>query len=74
MHDDTTCLAGSRKEVGGVEHPGVERARASIEAFNRGDMGALSEFYADDVLWHVAGKHGLSGDYKGRDELIAYFK
>ena len=49
-------------------------ARGSIDAFNRGDMEALRDFYADDVLWHVAGKHGLSGDYRGRDELIAYFK
>jgi ketosteroid isomerase-like protein len=56
-----------------TEHPGVEGARASIEAFNRGDMRALREFYDDDVVWHVGGTHGLSGDYRGRDELFAYF-
>jgi ketosteroid isomerase-like protein len=56
-----------------TEHPGVEGARASIEAFNRGDMTALREFYADDVVWHVGGTHGLSGDYRGRDELFGYF-
>ena len=57
-----------------MEHPGVARARASIDAFNAGDMDALREFYADDVVWHVAGRHGLSGDYQGRDDLIAYFQ
>jgi ketosteroid isomerase-like protein len=57
-----------------TEHPGVEGARASIDAFNRGDMTALREFYADDVVWHVGGTHGLSGDYRGRDELFAYFE
>ena len=57
-----------------TEHPGVEGARASIDAFNRGDMTALRDFYSEDVLWHVGGKHGLSGDYRGRDELFAYFE
>ena len=55
------------------EHPGVARARASIDAFNRGDMESLRDFYTEDVVWHVAGKHTLSGDYRGRDELFAYF-
>ena len=64
----------SGKEFRMTEHPGVEGARASIEAFNRGDMAALRGFYADDVVWHVSGDHGLSGDYRGRDELFAYFE
>jgi uncharacterized protein len=71
---DEAPAEASLKEVGKLEHPGVLNARGSIDAFNRGDMEALRDFYADDVLWHVAGKHGLSGDYRGRDELIAYFK
>ncbi len=63
----------SKKEVGMSEHPGAVRARASIDAYNRQDMEALRDFYTEDVAWHVAGKHGLSGDYRGRDELFAYF-
>ena len=57
-----------------MEHPGVARAQASIDAFNAGDMTALSDFYADDVVWHVAGRHGLSGDYTGRADLTGYFE
>ena len=53
-----------------MEHPGVARAQASIDAFNAGDMTALSDFYADDVVWQVAGRHGLSGDYTGRADLM----
>jgi uncharacterized protein len=60
-------------EVAMTEHPGVARAKASIDAFNSGDMAALREFYSEDVLWHVGGKHGLSGDYRGREELFSYF-
>lgn len=57
-----------------MEHPSVARAQASIDAFNAGDMTALSDFYADDVVWHVAGRHGLSGDYTGRADLMGYFE
>ena len=57
-----------------MEHPGVARAQASIDAFNGGNMDALRDFYADDVVWHVAGGHGLSGDYSGRADLIGYFQ
>lgn len=57
-----------------MEHPGVARAQASIDAFNAGDMTALSDFYADDVLWDVAGRHGLSGDHTGRADLMGYFE
>src|SRR5262245_4183634 len=58
---------------GNMEHPGVARAQASIDAFNAGNMDALRDFYADDVVWHVAGGHGLSGDYTGRADLMGYF-
>ena len=57
-----------------MEHPGVARAQASIDAFNTGDIDTLRDFYADDVVWHVAGRHGLSGDYTGRADLMAYFQ
>jgi uncharacterized protein len=57
-----------------AEHPGVARARESIEAFNRGDMEALQEYYADDILWHVAGSHDLAGDYRSREALFDYFR
>jgi ketosteroid isomerase-like protein len=56
-----------------AEHPGVARARASIETFNRGDMVGARDFYAEDVVWHVGGNHPLSGDYRGRDALFDYF-
>lgn len=40
----------SGKEVEMTEHPRVEGARASIDAFNRGDMATLRDFYAEDVV------------------------
>jgi len=55
------------------EHPGVTRARQYVDLFHRGDFEAMRHFYADDVVWHVGGKHVLSGAYRGVDALFAYF-
>lgn len=57
-----------------AEHPWVERAREYMDAFHAWDVSALREFYADDVVWHVAGSHRLSGDYQGKDALFDYFR
>lgn len=55
------------------EHPQVARRRAYLEAFSRGEFDAVRDYFAEDVVWHVAGNHPLSGDYRGRDALLAYF-
>jgi ketosteroid isomerase-like protein len=52
----------------------VTRTREFLDTFARGELDALGEFFSDDVVWHVAGKHPLSGDYVGREALIGYFK
>jgi hypothetical protein len=56
------------------EHPQVARRRAYLEAFAQGDLSTVRDYFSDDVVWHVAGKHPLSGDYRGKDALIAYFE
>jgi ketosteroid isomerase-like protein len=56
------------------EPPGVQRAREYVDTFTNGDLDALRDFYAEDVVWHVGGRHRLSGDYSGRDALFSYFE
>lgn len=51
----------------------VELVRRGYEAFNAGDMAALSEMFAEDAVWHVAGSGVLSGTKQGRDAVLAYF-
>lgn len=46
--------------------------REALEAYDRGDFEALGSFLADDIVWHVGGHHPLSGDYRGRDAVLAY--
>jgi [ribosomal protein S5]-alanine N-acetyltransferase len=34
----------------------------------------LAEFLATDIAWHVPGRNVIAGDYRGRDEVMAYFR
>ena len=51
----------------------AELVRRGYEAFSSGDMATLSELFAEDAVWHVAGNGVLSGRKEGRDAILAYF-
>ena len=51
----------------------VEVVRRGYTAFNSGDMATLSEIFAEDAVWYVAGSGVLSGTKEGRDAILAYF-
>ena len=51
----------------------VELVRRVYTAFNSGDMATLSDMFAEDAVWHVAGSGVLSGTKQGRDAILAYF-
>jgi len=56
-----------------TEHAGVAKARHFLDALSRDDDQALGDLFTDDVAWHVAGAHELSGDHRGLEELVGYF-
>lgn len=56
-----------------AEHPNVAIMRKAYAAFANGDVVTLSELIADNAVWHVSGHHTFSGDYKGRDQILAFF-
>ncbi len=39
-----------------------------------GDVAAVAELLAEDVVWHVPGASPLAGDHRGRDAVVAYFE
>jgi ketosteroid isomerase-like protein len=47
--------------------------RRGYEAFIAGDMGTLTELFAEDAVWHLPGRGGLSGVKRGRDAVFTYF-
>jgi uncharacterized protein len=54
-----------------VTQPNEDLVRQASAAFGRGDLSALQDqFFADDIVWHVAGTGPLAGDYEGAAEVI----
>jgi len=56
-----------------AEHPNVDLLRKGYAAYSSGDMETITALFADDILWHVAGRSPLAGDYKGRDQVFGFF-
>jgi uncharacterized protein len=56
-----------------MTHPNAELMRKGYEAFANQDLEAISELFADDIVWHVAGDNSMSGDYRGKDEVFGLF-
>jgi uncharacterized protein len=56
-----------------VAHPNEGVVRNGYDAFSRGDMDALRGLFADDIVWHAAGRNPLAGDHRGIDEVLGYF-
>ncbi len=57
-----------------AEHPHIALVRKGYDAFSRGDMQTLSGIIAGDASHHVPGSHGLAGDYKGVENILAYYQ
>ena len=55
-----------------MAHPNEDLLRKGFDAFGRGDMDALRELFADDVVWHFPGKGQLAGDYRGKEEVLGF--
>jgi ketosteroid isomerase-like protein len=51
----------------------IELVRQGYTAFNAADMATLSDLFAEDAVWYVAGSGVLSGTKQGRDAILAYF-
>jgi uncharacterized protein len=50
----------------------VDLVRHGYDAFIAGDMEWLNRHLHENVVWHVAGSGSLSGDVRGREEVLAY--
>jgi uncharacterized protein len=56
-----------------ADHPNLDLMRRGYAAYTSGDMDTLNELFADDVVWHVAGRSPISGDYTGREQVFGFF-
>jgi uncharacterized protein len=61
---------------------GASEVRAVVEEFLArqremyagGDLAAVEELLAEDVVWHVPGTSPIAGDYRGREAVTTYFR
>jgi ketosteroid isomerase-like protein len=52
-----------------------ERLRQAMEAVSRGDAEGFGDILlADDVVWHWPGRSSVSGDYRGREEVLGLIR
>ena len=51
-----------------ADHPNAALARSAMEGFNNGEMERMSEFLADDVIWHEIGR---AEPRRGKAEMAA---
>jgi ketosteroid isomerase-like protein len=56
-----------------AEHKNAALVRRGYDAFSKGDMDTINEIFADDIVWHIAGRSPLAGDYKGKNEVFGFF-
>jgi hypothetical protein len=42
-------------------------------AYGANDLDGIAAVMDEDVLWHIPGRHPLSGTKTGRDEVLAFF-
>jgi ketosteroid isomerase-like protein len=48
----------------------ADRIRRGYKAFNTGDIPALIDLFAEDIVWHFPGTSKLAGDHVGRDAVL----
>jgi uncharacterized protein len=56
-----------------AEHPNVDVLRRGYGAFSTGDMDTVNQLFADEIVWHEGGRNPLSGDYKGKEQVLGLF-
>jgi uncharacterized protein len=44
--------------------------RRFVDAMVARDVGAIADCFTDDVVFHIAGRNSLSGDYSGRHRVM----
>ena len=47
--------------------------RRAYDAFNTGDIAALTEIFDENMVWHLPGRSSFAEDYQGRDATLGYF-
>jgi uncharacterized protein len=56
-----------------MAHANEDLVRQAYKAFGEGDMDTLGSLFAPDAVHVATGNTPLSGEYKGVDDILAYY-
>jgi ketosteroid isomerase-like protein len=72
--DHTARAATSRVRHGSLMGAAENLAlvRRLVDAYAAADIGVIDELLHDEVIFHVPGRHPLSGTYTGKAEVFGY--
>lgn len=57
-----------------TDHPNVAIIKRYYEAYGRGDLAAVRQIFAPNIVWQIPGHHPLAGPKRGPDEVFAFFE
>jgi ketosteroid isomerase-like protein len=55
-------------------HPNERLLRQEYEARATRDDTSLADLFEDDIVWHVPGRSTISGDYRGKEQVMEYVR
>jgi hypothetical protein len=55
-------------------HPNERLLRREYEARAQRDYASLAALLTEAVVWHVPGRSAISGEYRGKDEVMEYVR
>jgi len=51
-----------------------ELHRRQSEMYAGGSVTSVVELLASDIVWHIPGRSPIAGDYRGVEQVVAYFE
>ncbi|HEY3213419.1 MAG TPA: nuclear transport factor 2 family protein [Actinomycetota bacterium] len=55
-------------------HPNERLLRREYDARAQRDDASLAALLTEAVVWHVPGRSAISGEYRGKDEVMGYVR
>ena len=56
------------------QHPNVLRYMHGIRAFNDNDIGAVSRYFSQNIVYRIAGKSPIAGEFHGIEQVAKALK
>lgn len=53
-----------------MTQPNADILRQAYDAFGRGDIGALSSIFSEDISFSIPGNSQIAGEYKGQEAVF----